>query len=75
MKELQNRVKFCMRRSVPVRHRGAEYTVSAMLLRYSDKDGFFYTVELTDPKRLNSTITAGIEDVDFPSEGGGFRLA
>jgi hypothetical protein len=75
LKEIQRRVKFCMRRGVSVQFREAEYLVTAMLLRYNEKDGFFYTVELTDAKRLNSTVTAGLSDIVFPAEGGGFRLA
>lgn len=75
LRAVQKRVKFCMRRSLTVQYRGSDYIISAMLLRYNEKDGFCYTVELSDPKRLNSTVTAGLEDIDFPSEGGGFRLA
>lgn len=73
--EKQRRVKFCMRRRVPVQYgEKGKYYVEAMLLRYSNQFGFTYSVELSDVKRINSTITVGIDDLDFPKEGGGFSL-
>ena len=73
--EMQRKIKFCIRHRIKVEFGGKKYFPSGMSLRYKEPDGFFYTVELTDPNRLNSTITVGINDVDWPEEGGGFRLA
>lgn len=72
--ELQTRVKFCMKRRVPVEWNGSEYIPSGMFLRYRESDGFYYTVELTDKNRLNSTVTVGLDEVEWPSEGGGFKI-
>jgi len=74
IKQIQTKIKFCMKRGIKVEYKGSEYIIGAMLLRYSESNGFYYTVELIDPSRLNSTVTAGICDVDFPSEGGGYKI-
>lgn len=73
--EIQRRAKFCMRRRIPVEWNGAEYIPSALILRFKETEGFYYSVELTDKNRLNSTVTVGLDDVEFPTEGGGFTLA
>ncbi len=73
--ETQRKIKFCIRHRIIVEFNGKKYFPSGMSLRFKEPDGFFYTVELTDPNRLNSTVTVGIDDVDWPEEGGGFRLA
>lgn len=67
-------IKFCIRRKIPVNRNGADYIPSVLNLRYSDNDGFFYTVQLNDINRLNSSITVGIEDVEWPAEGNGYKL-
>lgn len=73
--EIQRRAKFCMRRRIAVNWNGAEYIPSALVLRFKETEGFYYSVELTDKNRLNSTVTVGLDDVEFPTEGGGFTLA
>ena len=75
IENIQRRVKFCMRRHIPVQFNDGRYFVTGMYLRYTDGEGFYYSVELTDVFRLNSTLTVGIDAVDFPSEGGGFKIA
>lgn len=72
--EIQRRVKFCIKRRIPVPYRTGQYYVDGMVLRYSERDGFYYTVILSDANRTNTSLTVGIEDVDFPNEGGGYKL-
>ena len=74
IRELQRRIKFCMKRRVPVSFGSGRFYVTVMNLRYSERDGFFYTVELTDVNRLNSTITVGLDDIEWPTEGGGYKI-
>ena len=77
IEEKLRRIKFCMRRGIPVELSGAKYHIEALRLRYRESEtesGFYYTVELSDANRLNSSITVGLNDVEWPSEGGGFKL-
>ena len=68
------RIKFCMRRRIKVTYNSAEYYVAVLNLRHSERDGFYYTVQLDDVNRLNSSITVGIESIDWPTEGNGYTL-
>ena len=72
---IQRRIKFCMKRHIPVKWSGIDYYPTAMILRYNETEGFYYAVELTDRNRTNSIITVGIDAVEFPTEGGGFTIA
>ena len=70
-------IKFCMKRRIPVEFDGAQYITEALQLRYraiGAESGFYYSVELSDINRINSSITVGLNDVDWPTEGGGFKL-
>lgn len=70
-------IKFCMKRRIPVEFGGAQYITEALQLRYraiGAESGFYYSVELSDINRINSSITVGLNDVDWPTEGGGFKL-
>lgn len=70
-------IKFCMKRRIPVEFDGAQYITEALQLRYraiGAECGFYYSVELSDINRINSSITVGLNDVDWPTEGGGFKL-
>lgn len=68
------RIKFCIRRKIPVELNGAEYIPAVLNLRYSESDGFYYTVQLDDRNRTDSSVTVGLEDIDWPSEGNGYKL-
>lgn len=72
LRDRLNRIKFCMKRSVPVKYCEVEYIVNSLNLKYYDD--FYYTVTLTDPRRLNSTLIVSIELVEFPTEGGRYYL-
>ena len=74
LEEALRRAKFCIKRRAPVSWQGLEYYLSALILRYCKDRGFIYLVELTDPKRLNSTVTIGLSDIELPTEGGGFKI-
>lgn len=74
LEEALRRAKFCIKRRAPVNWQGLEYFLSALILRYDKDRGFIYLIELTDPKRLNSTVTVGLSDIELPTEGGGFKL-
>lgn len=74
-----SRVKFCMKHRLTIeihnRHAAGLYVPAALVLRFSENlGGFIYTVEMQDPKRKNSTITIGLDEADWPTEGGGFIL-
>ena len=77
IEEKLRRIKFCMRRGIPVELNAAKYHIEALRLRYRESEtesGFYYTVELSDVNRINSSITVGLNDIEWPTEGGGFRL-
>lgn len=74
IEETLRRIKFCMRRRIAVTYNNAEYYVAVLNLRHSKRDGFYYTVQLDDINRLNSSITVGIESIDWPIEGNGYTL-
>ena len=77
IEEKLRRIKFCMKRRIPVEFDGAQYITEALQLRYRAigvESGFYYSVELSDINRINSSITVGLNDVDWPTEGGGFKL-
>ena len=77
IEEKLRRIKFCMKRKIPVEFHGANYRVEALQLRYREAGaeiGFLYSVELSDVNRINSSITVGLNDIDWPTEGGGFKL-
>lgn len=77
IEEQLRRIKFCMRHRVTVEWNGAEYHIEALRLRYRESEtesGFYYTVELSDVNRINTSVTVGLNDVEWPSEGGGFKI-
>lgn len=74
IEETLRRIKFCMRRKIKVAFNSAEYYVAVLNLRHSERDGFYYAVQLDDVNRLNSSITVGIESIDWPTEGNGYTL-
>ena len=63
-----------MRRRIKVTYNDSEYFAAVLNLRHSERDGFYYTVQLDDVNRLNSSITVGIENIDWPTEGNGYKL-
>lgn len=71
IKQLLNRAKFCIAHKIPVRLLWGEYIPAALVLRYVDRN-WLYTVEMQDKNRINSIITIGLNDVDWPNVGGGF---
>lgn len=77
IEKILRRIKFCMRRGILIELNGAKYHIEALRLRYRENEtesGFYYTVELSDANRINSSITVGLNDIEWPTEGGGFRL-
>lgn len=73
IKTLLSRVKFCIARKVVVNFNSGQYIPSALQLRHNGKD-FYYTVILDDYNRHDSSITVGLNDVDWPSSGGGYYI-
>ena len=77
IEEKLRRIKFCMKRKIPVEFHGGNYRVEALQLRYRESGaeiGFLYSVVLSDINRINSSITVGLNDIEWPTEGGGFKL-
>lgn len=75
LEEALRRAKFCMKRRIVVPYNGAEYIPHGLYLQYSEKDGFFYSIELIQNSRRNCLIIVPLDDVDLPAEGGGYKLA
>ncbi len=71
IKRLLNKAKFCISHQIPVQLQWGEYIPAALVLRYVNQE-WLYTVEMQDKKRMDTTITIGLEDVDWPTAGGGF---
>ena len=71
IKRLLNKAKFCISHHIPVQLQWGEYIPAALVLRYVNQE-WLYTVEMQDKKRMDTTITIGLEDVDWPTAGGGF---
>ena len=75
--EKLRRTKFCMKRRIPVELNAAKYIPEALQLRYrasGAESGFYYSVILSDVNRVNSSISVGINEIEWPTEGGGFKL-
>lgn len=77
--KIKKRIQFCMRHLIPVEVNlngvHGTYIPTALIQRYSEyQKGIIYCVEMRDEHRVNSTITIGIEAVDWPAEGGGYKL-
>lgn len=68
------KIKFCIRRKIKIKYRDADYFASVLNLRHSERDGFYYTVQLDDVNRLDSSITVGIDEVEWPTHGNGYEL-
>ena len=71
IESLLTKVKFCIARKITVNFNTGLYIPSALQLRHNGKR-FYYTVILDDYKRRDSSITVGLEDIDWPSSGGGY---
>lgn len=78
IREIQRKIKFCMAHkiAVPLTKLGlaGKYYPDALQLRYDSVKGFYYTVEMVDESLTRSMVTCGLEDADWPDEGGGYRL-
>lgn len=77
--KIKKRIQFCMRHLIPVEvnlnNVHGNYIPVALIQRYSEyQKGIIYCVEMRDENRINSTITIGIEAVDWPAEGKGCVL-
>ena len=57
-------VKRCISRQTPVLYCGAEYIAAALILR-KPPQGWLYSVELVDQKAKRSTVTVGLEDINW----------
>ena len=57
-------VKRCISRRTPVRYGGAVYVPAALILR-KPPQGWLYSVELVDQNAKRSTVTVGLEDVNW----------
>jgi len=57
-------VKRCIARKTPVQYLGAVYVPDALILR-KPPSGWLYSVELVDQKAKRSTVTVGLEDVNW----------
>lgn len=71
IRETLNKIKFCIAHKIPVRLQWGEYYPAVLNLRLI-KDKFAYTVEMHSLNGSNSTVTVGIDDVDWPTSGGGY---
>ena len=77
--KIKKRIQFCMRHLIPVEVNlndvHGRYIPVALVQRYSEyQKGIVYSVEMRDENRVNSTITVGIEKIDWPTEGRGHTL-
>lgn len=66
-----NRAKFCIAHKIVVSLQWGEYFPVALILRRI-KDEWIYSVELHDVNRINSLITIGLYDIEWPDTGGGY---
>ena len=77
--KIKKRIQFCMKHLIPVEVNlngvHGNYIPTALIQRYSEyQKEIVYSVEMRDEKRINSTITIGIDAVDWPAEGKGCVL-
>lgn len=75
----KKKAQFCIMCKIPVKidmwDLHGEFIPLRMILYWSEKDqDWKYEIELKDMNAKSSIITVPLEDVEFPSEGGGKRL-
>lgn len=76
IKETLRRANFCLANKIPVYVDTKDVTGTFIPLhlikRFNDKKEPIYEMCMADAKAQHSSITLGVEDVDWPTSGGGF---
>ena len=75
-KEILKRANFCLANKIPVQidtsNMHGTFIPLSLVKRFDDKRRPIYEMWLADTKAKSSSVSVAIEDVDWPTSGGGY---